>query len=757
MVDIIQTNLDQIKYIVPDPIVEVADSIYGPYFPILELRVDNLRMAVAPDIDEASLSFVHGRWQKYESLSSDLVNPLQLNEKFVRITLPCQVTGTDDGFEWYGVIEATQRFPDGTDPVRDPSELHAGNLKITAYGLLRLLEKSFVNQTIIQTEGSALTLRINRGLTFNVHEPDTGKQQAGNRSTLTIGTGGPYIFSEKPVRKTRWTASQAVDYLLWFFAPPLDHGAFRLRWKLENNVNLNWFDINTRTDSRSVKSLLDELINRHRGVGYYTQFDVDTATVTIRTFSFTDDDITLPSGQVLNLNPNQKDLQFEEASDVSEAEIRTEVTTSYHRVVARGAFKTSMFTLQLDSDSVDPTYDLEPAWFSEDRLSYWAGASGEPGYDALELNEKYKRNSEWRRKDELSAVYSRFTFRPDHPRCVGDPANLVRPLAPEDACYWISPLEIQSSLRPISGPDNGVDQWPEDETFWMKGLQFRSVLPLKDQYDYERTNIADETWDTGFTGTVEPKYLKPFAFIGTGKTAEDLEFWGQMDLLNEAKHHEEKGRGWSVDLEMGNLGPVIDFKVRGKPQHFINTEGFKISNPAETDPTEDPTRENGLDYVPNVLGGVFSANTMCTVSVQLDSRVEESFELFATQVFLGRQKRTLTLDFPDKRRDYVVPKTVVKIENGLLIQTDSGGFVQDDRTFLKDIARAAAEWYKPRRVIDLSIRQLRKYIDLGDLVVLVGNDTDLDRINTPVTSIEFDFLNVETTIVTSYGHLDFSP
>jgi hypothetical protein len=104
---------------------------------------------------------------------------------------------------------------------------------------------------------------------------------------------------------------------------------------------------------------------------------------------------------------------------------------------------------------------------------------------------------------------------------------------------------------------------------------------------------------------------------------------------------------------------------------------------------------------------------------------------------------------------YVAPGTVVDVRDGQLVRTSGGGWLRDDRAALRRIARIAYEWYRrPRRALSLVYRQARGLVAVGEMIRYIGPPGNEREINSVVTSLSIDMVQVKTAIQTDYGELD---
>ena len=106
--------------------------------------------------------------------------------------------------------------------------------------------------------------------------------------------------------------------------------------------------------------------------------------------------------------------------------------------------------------------------------------------------------------------------------------------------------------------------------------------------------------------------------------------------------------------------------------------------------------------------------------------------------------------------DYIAPKTIFAVENGVPLTSD-GGFLRDDRKLLEDVAKLAFTWYATeRKQLTVSTQYILRHstsfrglsVMLGDLITTIGGDEALLPINTVVGQVAYDFLAGTTTFST---------
>lgn len=741
--------------------------------------------------------------------------------------------------KWYGICATETLHPDG-----NATDVSTGRQTLTMYGLLYLAERKQITSTVIESVNGAATGEfhtINRGLAFNMDsrgefaehgnrsedELQPGETLLGNWNattntpTLTSSTGvegsyyevtvaGPtdldgtddwaigdfalfrdgiwqkgvgdlgYVFSYRERGQAEWNAEQAVTYLLdkqnpWPVSASLEDDSGNLDWLPKGGVE---------TDRRTVKAVLDELIQRQRGVGYRVYFDDETETIKLKTFSFSDVTINMPKGTTLNANPDQYSLDFEASFDVTAPELNNTITTKYHRVICEGDWRTVTCSLRLNQSA----HELDADWTPAEQQAYYDGASRESWYADLNLKDKQTANQKARAEDKFAHVFSRFALAEDWDLNSHDPEN-----TPSDSRVF-----------------GVIDTWnangefdEEDCETWLAGVTVLDHLPLRERYDYSDDHIEDDDWKDTVTDLDDrPPFRKPFSFVLTNVPR--FPTWELLDKIDGDAIDAPDKRKWSVSTRAHHDRPAVQLNVSGGHQHFIaNTEWTGIGftdlgtwDAAGNSPTIlDGTGNQGdyyistsasttttIDGVTNWLvgdriyfrdgtwrrspaatdAGAYPGKnhaidfTAAWVTMTLEMSEKTRIERRISMPLDGEQERVLIIPVKDCRLDYVVPNTVVGITNGELQKT-SGGFVRDDRERLSSFARAASEWYgKARQTVDIGYKQVRPIVELGWLIVDVGSTYRKSAVNSVVTSITYDILNKSTSFQTDFAELDLA-
>ncbi len=896
---VISTAVGSLFADVPSVEIAFSDALVGPWTVQEHCYLDRLREVAAPEVSQASLTWLYGSVLQPGETSFATVEPLAVAGKRVRIKItnnweegttnlgdwnadtntPSLVSGgsgeADGSFytvsdagnedldgiddwevgdvlifrdgvwtrlthvEWYGIVANETLNPDG-----NANDISSGKQSLTCYGLLYDAERKQITTTVLETKDGALTgdtITINRGLAFNTDQrgelAEHGNRSedelaplgtligswnaATNNPTLvsSVGTEGDYYsvsttgttdldgtsdwtagdfvlfrggqwkhgysdttyaFSYRERGKDEWNAEQAVEYLLEHQNPGpvtavINDDAGNLDWLPKGGVE---------TDRRTVKAVLDELIQRQRGIGYHVTFDPRDEQVKINVFTFADVPINMPNGTTLNANPNQYSLDFESSFDVVAPELNNTITTKYHKVVVEGDWRTVTCTLSLNPSA----YQLVTDWTPAEQQAYFDAASRESWYAALPLAEKVSANQKARSEDKFDHVFARFKVSDDWDLLSHDPEN----------------TSDTERVFAVIDPWNANGEFDDaDCASWISGLQLLDHLPLRERFDYSDDHIDDDDWKYTVTDLDDrPPFLKPFSFALTNVPR--FPTWELLDRIDGDSLAAPDKRKWSISTRSHHDRAAVMLSVSGGHQQFfanddwhtigftnqgnwnaatnspslasgVGTEGdyyictvahtlreldgvtnWKVGDrlffhedtwrraPAASDSAAYPGKNHALNYS--------TARVTLTFEMTERTRIERQIILAST----GEQERVLRIPVKDCRLDYVVPNTVVGITNGVLQKT-TGGFVRDDRERLDTFAKAAAEWYGPQRqTIDLGFKQVRKFVSLGDLIVDVGSTYQKTSVRSVVTSITYDIKQKSTSLQTSYAELDLA-
>lgn len=701
------------------------------------LLVNRLSTVAGPDIDTAELEFNYGLYADGQNVS-----PLSLERSYVRIMLrdtdsepddPTVTQMKDNAFlVWYGIIEVDERDTDGTRVI-DSLDVPTGDQKFTAFGLLRELETTIVNESVV--ENSTRTFQtIKRGIPFNLQStsqyPDRGNQ-SGSRSGPS---GNTYIFSFEPFADSAsdlWSALTALEYTLEYDVPKDGNGDRAYPWQLDGTFGaLSWYDISVQRDQRSVKDIIDDLLDRRRLIGYYVKGVEDSSGfhAELHYFTFNENVLVLDFGVFINQNPRQFTLDFESSFDVDIAILSNNTAHRTDRVTVRGAFITTTFSCWIASNF------LEEGWTSTEETEFKDAAKDITGYAGLTTDEKQKANQIARTQESLNDVFAKFV--------IGDAWDLVVPAGIDGGG---NAFFIAVETLPIIGlADITLDFATTGAIaakLWHKGQTFLRYIPIREQSDDDLSDYKD-----------------PFVVFRTTDAATDIWEFGHQ-LAAKSVWQDADSRQFSTRLVLldKELGFRVEVGASGGQQLIALVDwASSETTKEEYDPTT--SEGNGVDFKDMIV----------TVAIEWDDRIEvtaDSPDPDSAILMQGRQLREMIIEIPDARLDFLLPETVTDIDDaGALVTNTIGSTIRDDRERIANIAIVAAEWFgRKRQAVQLRYKQVRPPTDgidtllIGDLITSIGSIYSDPDVNSVVTSIIYETGDSPTTTVeTSYAHLDLS-
>lgn len=675
------------------------------------LYANSVRWAAKPTMDEAELEYRYGDIMRPDETHFAKGNPLSVDGHYVKIVIE-QGEGRDD-LVWYGVLVERSdelRGSDGTSP--------NGKTHYVAYGLEYLLTKLPVVDSHYRTEDDGESY-INRAIGFNTAIRDAydgdsrasaGVNRQGNMSESTGFRDAP-VFRKAGEDGTQWTAANIIEYLL-AYNPPLDSaGNVAIEFTLDYDSaieHLTWATPVVDVRKHTVFDLLNELCDRRRLTSWKLVVE-DDDTLSVVVFTFNRSAIGLPDGSTIPANENTITWNFDGSVEIASAVLMQDRSAKYDYVVVRGERKTSTFTVTATGINL-----IVSDWASADETAYNAGAGTGTGRDA-----KQQANRLYRLTDRFKRVYSYFKL------SVG-----------WDGSSWTNDLVFPEL-------DGGGEPTGTSEKFWYPGLRLAHRLPLQHDIDYTGSNIGDGNLvDTSPAGSL-PEYIAPIILIesetGKHRHVEHLAAESGSDQAVGGKYF-----GWSCGVRMQDEAPGFILDVRGDvPQHALAGSSW---SGADADDEADFSSDEALDY----------NDLTATLCMEADSYCEGVWPtgapLEATDTL-----RALLIEVPNARLDYVVPDTVVKLNESGQRVTSEGGFITDDRARVQNIARMAYDWYSATRyALHVTANDLVCDFTIGQLITTIETGTLTRTINSVITDISLDLLQGTSSIKTQFGQLDFA-
>lgn len=744
----IETDLGRVVRSSPGHRVSVRRKWREPWEEIPYLYCERATTTAAPAIGEALLTYRYGQAIQPDQQTFADYQPLALDGQFVRIEID-QPAGADgpppESIFWYGVVLETADDRHGARDNGDGTRTLSGEQTFVCAELAYLLTQHAVRTSVV-TGAAGQEYRIGRAIDFNAG-PGAGRESGltirGNMSPVA-GTSSP-VFAHSLVAAETWSGYAIVQYLLAHHGPTDAWGDQPIAWSLDDASQVDFLVFSTPTleaHGKSVKTLLDQLIDRRRLCSYRLDVDPDSETVSLFVFSFNSDPIEL-SEAVLEANPNQRTVDFDFLVDVERASVRTSSTHRVGQVTAVGARRGACFTIRAS--------DLNGAclvadWAAGQQAEYNAAATAFTA--GLEEWNKRLRNGEFRWADRLQRVFQWYRLRNDG-YTVGPLSHIGLSQTWSEGGAWPGWATGGGGTERVVFPDlTDYAEHGEDAfsiPLWFAGLRFERYLPLLESHDYKGDKILTGAVTNNGPATARPEYLRPLVWIQTEydelTAAIKYQLVDQLDKANtELVSETGAGRDWACHVRMQEETPGLIVTPCGRPPHYL----AKTDSAGLADDDHAPAR---LDWRQELLATVYMLGDEHVSATWPAEPPEETLD--------GEILTTLWIDVGDSARlDYVAPYTIVDCQDGDLTYS-YGGFVRDDRPRLADLARVAYEWYsRPRNPLELTYRQITAAFQLGDLITSIGGDDQTTEVQCVVTSIEWDVAGGRTRIKTEFAELD---
>lgn len=682
---------------------------------------DFLTFTASPQIPSAGFSWRYGEGMRQGESEYSEIAPLDPAGKWVKVSI-AQAEG-EDPILWYGRILEDVRNADGATFNLAEWRVPHGESTYVAYGMEYLLMREPIRGCYyLQEDGSELEL--GRALEIN---PDT-PEGTGNCS-MGFGPRGIWIFAPDYTTENAqgWSTRNAVKYLLKYHTPTDAENTQIIPWKIDDLAKQvlpveDWPRV--QLHGRTVKSVLDELIDRRRLMGYTVKIDPDDEqTCLVVPFTYTDVPIELPGGgEVIQPNDSQKALDVDRSIDVDLNSIRKSATQVYDQVIAYGDRVVCCGTFSL----LD--YTLWPDWTPAHQAEYNAGCPDIPADS--DRDQEMNLHRDYRAGERFQRVYRYFKIDEGWNGAVGDGEGNA------EGDYLFPTTKLNVDLE-------------KESTWYMPELRILSSLPLKESSDYSGSNIDRDTVTTDAPEGAARGYLRPLVYL---KQLDSLyqnipSQYVQVEKMAACAEIPDmgdgEGRKWSCQVQSRPNAPGLIITVQGAPKYAIAAGDFT------------GTATDDLGYVYDYAQGL-----MATVALRADYHVRQVWPL--QQPPQVDALRVLRIDASAIAPcEYVAPNTVVGLNSiAQPLRTTEGGFLKDPRNLLSDLARLAWEWYgTERQTLAFGCETLTNILSVGDLIVTIGADETLESIRTVVTEARYQFAGDDgeisrTTFRTQWAELD---
>lgn len=676
---------------------------------------------------------------------------------------------------WFGVIEEEQT-------VR--ADAFSGKQTFIAYGLEMLLEREQVSVSYVATPDNRQVFQIRRPLSFNRGRGRLAEgtfYTRGNKARVNPQSSNAPVFcgqfgleagltNDDPITVDQekmaepWTAATILEYLCAWFPDPetRDPG---MKFVLGPNPRIGElaFQPVLNPSGRSVKSVIDEVLSRHRLLGWRCTVNVDTNDIVIDWFTMTPAPLRFAGDFILNPPVRSENLNL---TGPQFGQIRNQITRSalhvYDRVVCRGG----RLGITMTMDKVLPPSDtrlfmpgeghvLQCCWTADEQIQYEEAAKVYPVvkdlYQAADMESLRRRlNERVRNTPRLAKVFS-----------------WVR--VPDYLYPWDFPTLAESGLVELA---DGLLTLPRLlGRSWRPGLSFSRHLPLLQGIDYKGDAIKKREWVQTANKQITPQPMSTRLFmrektVTNISTALAMPLDGWTDMTDPDRGSYLSNWAWGgalVDIQVGitpmegDLGFVLDIhdnRAGGGGRHVI-WGGIWVKRLDE---------DQFFEY--SFTDGDYAITCHC----QTDSYCE-GYASRSNSINRMEGERELVIDFGEEYRlEAVEAGTVVYLDPMGQPVKSTGGWLYDDRPRLTQFAEAAFLWYSRQRYAIEVTGKFPQFMGfaIGDLIRFVVNSNNQPgpyysgvsgadvqvEVNSSVTRVSLDFRSSEATLSTDYGNLD---
>lgn len=670
--------------------------------------------SASPTMPTAEIQYLYGSVKRFGAESFAEVGPFSGTARFIRITY----TNGDDSLRWYGIAELDQRFYAGlgkhpnttTNATTSPGGasgitnalLPSGEQSITAYGLDRLLRQALIRNAFYDTSGVNTIREIDRAIGFNA-------RGIANRTANKLG--GTYHFESNSSAAEFWSTRDIVEYLLRYHVL-VDHDGFDVVSFGINDPDgvLRTWDRPSFEDyeiqDRTTGEILDLLLPRERMAGWYVEVDDAElgSDVFVRPFSYLRNPLVFDPGlPALPANSSVVGRLDFDGDHTATASVKLSELAMYEQCIARGRRMRACGTFSF----ADGT--LQIGWPGAKTTTYNNGGSGTVGYAAAGLEEKRRRNAIARGADSLRDVFARFEIIDGWGNNakvgggLGSSGQIVPAFPNRNPAFPNVPLprfDADLFVLPTIPLDQGVS--------YAGAL---NAINLSTAVGVERPPLV--VWKRG-----DGRY-------------QNIESAGLLGDNNRSSDDDVLDWSASVSVEYQSRGFRVD--VAGRPQHVLAAGGAFTALAADVDAGQG-------DYTDDLLATLaVDGDFYCEGKYPSDAVVKQNVAA-ADGV---KRVRVLTIRAGEGYRlDYLVPGTVVGVDDAGGLETSGGGYLQDDRSELERLARIAYEWYSKRRVsVSMASDNWSPDLKVGSLIDKVG--TPLTEHSQTVEGVVTEFRFVE--------------
>lgn len=640
--------------------------------------------SAAPDVSTAALEYRYGLVYPPGSSAPVVLDRIAARGYWVLIRWHA-----DDGtpIDWLGYAETpvTREHTPARHGMPD-----TGRQTILCTGLLRALQHRYIDTTVYvdPADDEKAARSGGTGTTFN--EGDRGNR---SKSKLQLDGEGPaaYVFAlPRDLEATWWSTRDIVEHLLAFHLPTptsiAEDGG--VPWSIPDLSALpSWDRPVIDTDLRDVAGILDELLQPSRLLGYSIGCHVTGSnppvvnSITIEPFTSLTQPLYLPAGG-LPANPNRLEIAAE-FDPLTQITADADATGVVDQVIVQGPREIGVGTFAASG----PDAAWEKGWSPADEAAYAKGASDAADWDAIDQDEKRRRNDQLRTRSDglhkLADVFSLFTMRKDWNWSTDGNSILM----PQDGQpYRPCPLSVEfiaDELPLYVGVDYSGDPAKVDESFGTDRMPPAWFYTLP-----------------GAPDTLLPMFRRSHE---TSKSAREIPF-----------------RNFTVTPSFDD-GPAVRLRVAGAPQHAIAGKDF-VGNDADVDQF-------------TVFGDYPPDTWRVVIGVRGDRRPRYAIPSADSVARLDVVRRkVITLEGTALTAVYIAKDTVLGFKpDGTPIKS-SGGLLRNPEPILRSLCQLFYQQLgQPRYTASLTTARRLAPLRVGAMIASI--DTERHAINAPILSV----------------------
>jgi len=525
----------------------------------------------------------------------------------------------------------------------------------------------------------------------------SGGDLIGNRSATKISIGGLDETYVFGADDNIWSNWDIIEYLIVHYQDTTGP-TFSLDSTPAISAALKKMTDVYDLDGYTLQQALNVLLPRNRGFIWYV-YDVGSD-VKIYIQTMLDTAMTL-GGHTIPANDAQKTIDLWTDPVYEDVEVRQDGSLFYDRIVVRGAKIKSCFTVEFDEGSI------VKGWPDSLEDEYKEAAKNTADYDTYSDYEKAEINDRYRNQEHLAGVFTRFVI-------------------PENFNWTWAHTSTTGKYRCVPVyDDNGElvgDYTDPPGSYWNTDKRVLNYLPLLEGFDYSVNPPVN--WNTI---CAEPENRKPLVLL-----------------------RDQSGRRVPADkmkpfaASVRTLQKDFGLEVKMNPAYLMGRESWSGAEPGRFD----DLLGDGADY----------RDIMATICVELDQYIEVAEDVTTNPNI--ENKRTLIIDLPQAELWYIVPYTVIDVdENGLFVNFPPRNdyHLRDDRAMLRSTLASAVAYYgKQRTKLTITVNDIAAPANLADLIkdVQIADDGEPAHAGSVVTSITMNYKSRQCILQTDFFELD---